>query len=153
MKNILTIALIIVFYFIEVGVFNFSYSSFFITFSPIIFFYFLSKSSLLAVNSTLVYALSLDAASGYKIPINILSALFMFAIYYLAYRKGVDFKYEKNCLIFCCLYCIFRIALINSSPLVDFGFYQSVLAVLVNIAFVFIGFFLLSFAVKKISKL
>ena len=153
MKKILAIFLIIVFYFVEIGVFNFSYSSFFITFSPIIFFYFLSRSPLLAINATLVYALGLDVASGYKIPINILSTFFMFVIYYLAHKKGVDFKYEKNCFLFCCLYCVFRIIFISFYPLAVFSFYQIFLAVLFNLVFVCMGFFLLSFIVKKVSRL
>lgn len=153
MKKILAIFLIIVFYFIEIGVFNFSYSSFFITFSPIIFFYFLSISPLLAINVTLIYALGLDAASGHKVPINILSVLFMFTIYYLSHKKGVDFKYEKNCFLFCCLYSIFRITFISYFPLAYFSFYQTILAVIVNLVFVCMGFFLLSFIIKKVSRL
>lgn len=153
MKNLLTILLIILFYCIEISVFNYSSGAYFITLAPVIFFYFLLKSASLSINISLIYALGLDVAGGYRIPINILGMLFAFAIYYLSHRKGIDFKYEKNRLIFCCLFCLVRLLVILFSGLVKIDFSQSVLVVALNLICVFLGFFLFSAVNKKISQL
>lgn len=153
MKNILIILLIVVFYYIEISILNYSTGAYFITLAPVIFFYFLPKSASLSVNISLVYALGLDIAGGHRIPINVLGMLFAFAIYYLSHKKGIDFKYEKNRLLFCCLFCLLRVLIILFSGFVKIDFYHSVLAVAVNLVCVCAGFYLFSTVNKKISQL
>jgi hypothetical protein len=153
MKNLLKIILIVAFCLIEISVLNFSSGSYFITLAPIIFFYFLSSSPSLSINASLIYTLFLDIASGYRVPINVLGVTVALAIYYLAHKKGIDFKYEKNRLIFCCLFCLLRIIIIYLAGIANIGFSQMLIVMIVNLVCVCLGFFVFSFAMKKISQL
>jgi hypothetical protein len=151
MKNIWIYIAIAILYLVEVSVFSFSSQNFFVSFSPIIFFYFLSFPPLFAANVSLGYALCIDIASAYRVPINVLSVVAAFAIYYFSHKKGVDFKYGKNRFLFCCLFGVIKIIAIYVSGVANISLSRISIIIVVNLICIYASFLVFSFITKRLQ--